>query len=176
MQDVIASSNGAEALNGGNGNDLLFGNDGIDNINGQGGNDLLVGGGGDDILVGGGGDDFMFGGAGNDGMDGGGTNDDITFVYGSVLNATDVLSNGSDTITSFDATGGVGNQDFINLDALFDSLGVATADRAVRYQVSGGSQLQIDLDNNGSFEYTIATVTTTAGVFDILAVNHGSSL
>jgi VCBS repeat-containing protein len=48
--DVIASSSGAETLNGGGGNDLLFGNNGSDTIFGDNGRDLLVGGGSSDTF------------------------------------------------------------------------------------------------------------------------------
>ncbi|MGS3176699.1 cadherin domain-containing protein, partial [Aeromonas sanarellii] len=64
--DLIASSSGAETLNGLNKNDLLFGNSGTDILNGGGGNDLLLAGGDNDVLSGGDGNDVLGGGAGAD--------------------------------------------------------------------------------------------------------------
>ncbi len=160
---MVTGSAGANAITGSGGADTIDGAGGDDTISGYGGNDILVGGAGNDVL---------FGGAGNDTIDADGTGDQDVIVFDAVLSTTDVLSNGTDTINNFDADP-TGGQDMISLDALFDSLGVETAARAARYQVSG-TQLQIDLDNNGSFEYTIATV-TASGVFDILDVNHGTS-
>ncbi|MGH6933722.1 MAG: calcium-binding protein, partial [Dongiaceae bacterium] len=182
VQDVIASSSAAESLTGGNGNDLLFGNGQNDTINGQGGNDLLVGGAGTDSLDGGGGDDYIAGGSGNDTITGGGTNDDVIVLFTQVLHAGDILSNGIDTVNSFDAIGGAGSQDFIDLDALFDSLGFSNTDRAAGagFTVVGGNQLWIDLDNNnatgaGGFEYQMATVNVISGAFDNADVTAGTA-
>jgi Ca2+-binding RTX toxin-like protein len=61
------------------------------------GNDQLFGGKGDDVLGAGAGKDFMTGGAGSD-----------TFHF--------VTGDGKDTITDFDADGGVKHQDFIGAD------------------------------------------------------------
>jgi len=181
--DLIVSTNAGETMNGGggNGNDLLFGNGGNDLMTGQGGSDLLVGGGGDDNLNGGIGNDVLVGGAGNDSIDAGGTGDQDVIAFGAVLNASDVLSNGTDGISNFDADP-TGGQDLINLDALFDSLGFNNADRAADagYKVVGNA-LFIDLDNNnltganGGFEYQIATVTTVSGTFDNADVIAGSA-
>lgn len=65
-----------------------------DNLQSGIGNDQILGGKGDDTLGGGAGKDIMTGGAGND-----------IFIF--------AAKNGKDTITDFDADGGVGQQDLI---------------------------------------------------------------
>lgn len=139
-----------------------------------------MGGSGNDILVGDSGNDVIFGGSGGDSIDAGGTGDQDVVVYGAVLSASDVLSNGSDTITNFDANA-TGGQDVIDLDALFDSLDFSNADRAADagFKVVG-NQLFVDLDNNnstganGGFEYLLATVTTVSGTLDNTDVRAGT--
>ena len=173
--DVIASSALGEALNGGAGNDLLFGNGAADSISGGGGNDLIIGGTGNDS---------MNGGAGDDVMDAGGDADFDSFFFGAVTGVSDTVSNGTDSIVNFDAVGGSGAQDFIFLDALFDSLGRSDADRAAGagYIVDAATaRLLIDLDNDnatgvlGGFEYVLATVSAvTGGTFDNADVNAGT--
>ena len=79
------------------------------------------------------------------------------------------LLDGGDIINGFDAAGN--DNDVINLDALFDGLFVATADRAGRISVEANGNthtLQIDTDGNGSFDLAVAMVTTIDG--DILNV------
>jgi len=171
--DVVYGMGSADSINGGMGDDAIFGQNGGDQLFGGDGNDMLDGGGsadglrgeaGNDILIGGAGNDQLYGGAGDDTIDAGGTLDQDTVYFGAVLNAADVMSNGSDTILNFDADA-AGGQDRINLDALFDSLGVANGSRAARVSISG-SDLSVDMDGNGSFEYLIANVTVAAGVLD----------
>ena len=75
------------------------------------GDDIILGSAGDDLIDGGAGDDVVFGNAGSD-----------TFRYSDPLD-------GHDLIADFDGDA-AGGQDVLNLDALFDKLGVAEADRA----------------------------------------------
>jgi Ca2+-binding RTX toxin-like protein len=115
----------------------------------------LFGGDDADVIIGSGGNDTIVGGTGNDELDGGAGND--SFRYTSALDGHDVIDN-------FDgnATGG---QDTLNLDALFDALGVATADRAGRVSlVDHGSSVDIAIDADGNaangFELTAVTLNT----------------
>jgi len=78
------------------GKDRVLGSSGADHLEGMNGNDFLFGKAGDDVLNGGLGKNVLTGGAGFD-----------TFV----CTATD-----GNTITDFDARGGIGKQDFIDIN------------------------------------------------------------
>jgi Ca2+-binding RTX toxin-like protein len=134
----------------------LFAGDGDDTIFGSAGGDLIIGGAGDDVLRGNGGNDTISGGFGNDLIIGGSGND--TILYTSPLDGHDVIS-------GFDGNAS-GGQDTLDLDALFDSLGVAAADRAGRVSIidKGASvDVAIDLDGNAAngFEFTAVTLNTS---------------
>ena len=91
-------------------------------------------------------DDTLNGGAGND-----------TFRYGDILD-------GHDVILGFDGDA-AGGQDVLNLDALFDWLGVAEGNRAGRVQLTdnGGTvDVHVNADGIGGngFELHVATLTT----------------
>jgi Ca2+-binding RTX toxin-like protein len=133
----------------------LFGDSGNDTITGSAGADSIIGGSGNDLLRGGSGDDTISGGAGNDRIVGGPGND--TIQYSSALD-------GHDVIDGFDgnATGG---QDVIDLDLLFDNLGVV-AGREARVSINdkgGFVNIAIDADGDAGngFELKIATLNTT---------------
>ncbi len=100
-------------------------------ISGPGG-DTLTGSGGDDVLIGRGGDDSMTGGAGSD-----------LFYFDEDPNTGSLGDN--DTIMDFSTS----DNDIINLDALFDSLGVATADREVLTNDAGGDAVLTIGDGSG---------------------------
>ncbi|HEY3149252.1 MAG TPA: type I secretion C-terminal target domain-containing protein, partial [Dongiaceae bacterium] len=117
----------------------------------------LLGGDGDDVILGSAGDDEISGGGGDDVLFGNGGND--TFRYSSPLD-------GRDFIADFDgdATGG---QDTLDLDALFDNLGVADADRAGRVSITDAgavADVSVDTDGNAAngFELTVAVHTVDA--------------
>ena len=119
----------------------------------------LFGGDGGDVLIGSAGNDTLEGGTGNDELDGGLGND--SFRYSSPLD-------GHDVIDSFDGNAS-GGQDTLNLDALFDSLGVAAADRAGRVSIADHGatvDVAIDLDGNAAngFELTAATLNTNDAI------------
>lgn len=148
---------GAEALdivsvNGGNGDDTIdatkhFGTSTLQLLGG-GGDDFILGSGSGDIIGGGAGDDLLFGKGGND-----------IFFYSSTLNGHDIIAD-----FDGDATGG---QDVISLDALFDALGVAAADRAGRVSlVDNGNSvtLSINADGAAGFELVAMTINTTDAV------------
>jgi hypothetical protein len=108
---------------------------------------VIVGNEGDNLIIGAQGDDNITAGSGND-----------------VIAYTGALD-GHDVINGFDADP-LGGQDTFNLDWLFDSLGVATADRAARVQITdrgAAVDIRIDVDGDGaSFELFAATVVTPA--------------
>ncbi len=119
-------------LDGGTGNDTLLGG---------GNNDLLLGDTGNDVLGGGTGNDTVFGEAGNDTIAVGLGNDSI--AYSSVLD-------GHDFVGKFDGNA-VGGQDSVNLDSLFDGIGLATADRAARISiVDKGATVNVSVDTDGN--------------------------
>jgi hypothetical protein len=99
---------GGLILNGTAGDDALFGGDGADIIDGAGGNDSITGNGNNDLITAGNGDD----------------DEQDTFIY------TSATLDGKDILTGFDNLGTGTDHDTVNLDALFDNLGTATASRA----------------------------------------------
>ena len=144
----------------GDGEDIVVGSEGNDAIDGGANDDVLIGGDGNDTITGGGGDDLIIDGAGNN-----------TFVVSSPLDGHDIIS-GFDG----DAAGG---QDTLNLDALFDGLGVGAANRAARVSIAdNGSSVDVRVDADGNaangFEFTVATLNTndaiTAGQ-DVILTN-----
>ncbi len=114
------------------------------------GDDVILGSAGDDLIDGGAGDDVVFGNAGSD-----------TFRYSDPLD-------GHDLIVDFDGDA-AGGQDVLNLDALFDKLGVAEVDRAGRVSLTdSGSAVDVAIDADGNaangFELTAVTLITTDAV------------
>jgi len=140
---------GTGAINGtGNAFDnVIHGNDAANKLDGGAGADTITGHGGNDTVTGGAGDDLID-------VDGG----NHTVRFTSVLDGHDVISN-----FDGDATGG---QDTIDLDALFDSLSIAGADRADRVILTPGTgTVDISVDasvlHDGSNIVTVATLNTT---------------
>ena len=114
------------------------------------GDDVILGSAGGDLIDGGAGDDVVFGNAGSD-----------TFRYSDPLD-------GHDLIADFDGDA-AGGQDVLNLDALFDKLGVAEVDRAGRVSLTdGGSVVDVSIDADGNaangFELKAVTLNTTDAV------------
>ena len=119
----------------------------------------LLGGAGDDVILGSAGGDLIDGGAGDDVVLGNGGSD--TFRYSDPLD-------GHDIIADFDGDA-AGGQDVLSLDALFDKLGVAEADRAGRVSLTdNGSAVDVSIDADGNaangFELTAVTLITTDAV------------
>jgi Ca2+-binding RTX toxin-like protein len=111
---------------------------------------VLFGNDGDDTISGGLGDDLLFGGAGND-----------TFQFTASLD-------GHDIIVDFDGDA-AGGQDVFDLDAFFDSAGVADLDRVNRVSISDdGASVNVFVDADGiaanGFEVLAATLQTTDAV------------
>jgi len=132
----------------------------LDNvIVGNAGNNRLDGGMGDDSLSGGGGNDTILGGRGDDEIDAAGGN--VAVRYTGKLDGHDVILN-------FDGNP-AGGQDVLDLDALFDALKVATADRAGRVDIGGtidGAEVRVDADGKAAngFELTVASIVTADAV------------
>jgi trimeric autotransporter adhesin len=130
-------------------NNLMIGNDSNNSFQGSSGNDTLYGGLGNDELYGGLGNDLVYGGSGSDHID--------CFYGQDRVYYTNVLD-GGDMLTGFGTSGTA--QDFIDLDALFDSLGVATAERAGRVSLAvngGGLDVRIDTDGVGGGDLNLLT-------------------
>ena len=141
---------------GGSGNANIDGADtyeGIDGIIGGTGNNVLTGNDSNNILNGGGGTDTF-------NLAGGGDGGDDTIVYTSLATL-----NGADIVNGFDNVSTDGH-DTISLDALFDSMGVAAANRAGRLQlVDTGADVELRLNadtSNANFEVTILSFKSIA--------------
>ena len=161
--EILAGGDGNDTLNGSGGNDLLFGGDGVDTLNGGEGNDILIGGKGADLITGGPGADIINVGSNASGATANpnSPNSQDTVVYESVMDAGDVIEN-------FDAGGP--SHDTIDLDALFDNLGVATGDRADLVQIVDNGdteEVRLNADGNPDFEVLLVTVNLTDGDLDV---------
>ena len=161
--DSLVGGAGADTLSGLGGGDTLTGGADADSLSGDDGNDSLDGGAGTDLLSGGIGDDAIIGGLGNDTIIGGEGNDAISVADGDDTVFYTSKLDGADVISDFDGdlTGG---QDVLDLDGLFDSLGVALpADRLARVSVTGGPAswtVKVDTDAvpDGAFDLQVATI------------------
>jgi Ca2+-binding RTX toxin-like protein len=164
--DTITGGAGHDFLFGGDDNDRILGGAGNDQLSGGNGNDVLDGGIGNDALAGGAGNDTVTGGAGNDTVSGGAGNDSITASLGNdVVRYTSVLD-GHDVVIGFDGNA-AGGQDTLDLDALFDSLGVALVDRAARVSITdtGASvAINVDTEGNGSFDLAAVILKTSDAI------------
>jgi len=130
-------------------------------ITGNSGNNIIIGGAGNDTIDGGTGNDTITGGAGADSINVNNGNDRL--LYTSTLDVGDI-------VTNFDNAGGVGAQDFIDLDGLFDSLGIAAAARVGRTAlVDTGADVELRIDQNGDavFETLVLTFQGTGAVTGI---------
>jgi Ca2+-binding RTX toxin-like protein len=125
---------------------------------------IIIGNTGANTLVGNGGNDTIDGGAGKDNAIGGTGNDQIVVSSGDdVVRYTSALD-GHDVIIGFDGNASNG-QDVFDLNALFDSLNVATADRAPRVSfASGAGTVDVHVDvsalGDGSNIISVATLHT----------------
>ena len=147
--DVNRSQSGESTLDGNGLDNILVGRNGAaDIINGYEGNDVLIGGSANDTLDGGSGHDLLIGGAGNDTLIlSSASGDHDTITVSSVLDGNDTVKNFGDGVNN----GGAASQDTVNLDPLFDSLGVATDARESRVQVTdGGNDAVVTIDTTGN--------------------------
>ena len=189
--DYLFGNDGSDVIHGGDGNDFIVGGveatadgtenapDGGDKLFGDAGDDTIFGARGDDQIDGGTGNDSLVGGTGNDTITGG-QGDDTINLGGVTSPGDDVVQytsklDGHDVINNFDSNSS-GGQDTLNLDALFDSLGVATADRAGKVNITGSGtttvEVNVDTDNNGTFDLHAATLHTV----DTSAVTVGADV
>jgi Ca2+-binding RTX toxin-like protein len=166
--DTITGGFGNDILNGGDDNDKMLGGSGDDQLFGDNGKDLLDGGAGNDALTGGDGNDILTGGIGDDVATGGQGDDTFTGGTGKdVMRYTSVLD-GHDVVIGFDGNP-AGGQDMLDLNQLFDSLNVLTADRAGRVSIlDKGASVDVFVDTDGNlfngFELTVATLKTADNV------------
>lgn len=130
------------------------GGDDFDIVEGHNGQNNLIGGDGDDLLIGLGGNDVLTGGAGND-----------DFAFGARDLGGGVFDlDGNDIITDF-----VKGEDQINLDALFDTLGVAEANRAAEVNIAvngGNTEITVSNPTPGGADFMV----TLTGVTDALTI------
>ena len=134
--------------------DLIFGNDSDNLIDGKGGDDIIFGGGGNDVIIGGEGNDVITGGAGDDIIRGDGVDvDDAAAAYfedagvsGDSLSASDMITDGNDTII-----GGDGVDDI-------------ESGNGENFVASG----RVDLDGDGAADLDLIKehMTTNQNVFD----------
>ena len=132
-------------------------------LNGGADNDTLLGGGNNDLLLGGTGNDSLGGGTGNDTVFGEAGNDTIAVGLGNDTIAYSSVLDGHDLVSKFDGNP-VGGQDTVDLDLLFDGLGLATADRAARVAITDkGATVDVAVDTDGNvgngFEVTVTLQT-----------------
>ena len=155
VENFILTGAGALTATGTANGDHITGNTAANTLTGNDGDDTLVGGGGSDIMIGGKGDDQIDVSSGN-----------CTVRY------TDVLD-GQDGITGFDGNP-AGGQDTLNLDALFDSLGIAAGSRAADVSIvaaGGTANVYVNGDGNPGFELHVATI-SLANPADVISVGQ----
>jgi Ca2+-binding RTX toxin-like protein len=158
-------------LNGGNGNDIINGSAGNNTLNGDNNNDLLLGNGGADLLNGGAGNDSLVGGDGDDTVFGGAGNDTVAVGLGNDVIAYSSVLDGRDLVGKFDGDA-AGGQDTVDLDALFDSLGLATIDRAARVLIDDkGATVDVRVDTDGNIGNGFEVIVTLQTV-DNIALNE----
>jgi Ca2+-binding RTX toxin-like protein len=169
--DKISGGLARDVLIGQDDNDTLLGGAGDDQLHGGNGSDLLDGGLGIDVLFGDAESDTLNGGAGNDVLIGGGGNDTLTGGTGSDVIRYNSQFDGHDLVIGFDGNP-IGGQDLFSLDGLFDSLAVATNDRAGRVGiVDKGSTVDIFVDLDGS-PFTDPHFVATLKTSDLITVGQ----
>jgi Ca2+-binding RTX toxin-like protein len=125
---------------GGSGNDTITGDGLANRLEGGGGNDTLNGGGGSDVLIGGAGNDTLVVTSGND-----------TIIVAAGF--------GNDKVTNFDANGGAGAQDLIDVSAL--GLTAVDLGGAITW-AADGADLLVTIDTDG----TLRLVNGAAAIID----------
>ena len=162
IENVVLMGSGALTVKGTLLGDNLGGNDGANLLSGFGGDDTLNGGKGNDILIAGSGESLLIGGLGNDRLDVSLGNDAVEYT-----NKLD----GQDVVLGFDGDP-TGGQDVLDLDKLFDSLGVSPDDRAERVEIYPYATtvfVVIDADGNPhtgneGYELGVAILHTTDAI------------
>ena len=139
-----------ENVIGSTGANSMTGSASVNVLNGMGGNDTLTGGGGDDTLIGGAGDDTMYGTGGN-----------VLFVFNPGF--------GNDVINDFDAAGGTGAQDFLDLTGFTGVDDITAINFTSHVHISTvGSVVTVTVDDGtGTPQLGKMTVNLTSGTLDI---------
>ncbi len=132
------------------GGGTLIGHGGDDDLIGDVGEDILIGGAGNDALAGNEGDDLLIGGAGND-----------TYVYNDPLDGHDVIS------------GFEPGSDVIDLDGLFDTLGVDPADRGadLNFAQVDANTVEVTVDGVADFSITVESAVPIDQVSVLAAID-----
>ena len=138
--DTLVGGHNHDKLFGGNGHDLLYGNKGHDYLLGNAGKDKLWGGDGKDRLIGGAHNDRIVGGFGQDRLTGGGKYDSDTFVYNSI-------AEGKDIITDFERIGKGKDRLVVKRSGFTPS---ATGISRLKLGVLANNRLVLGSDNLGS--------------------------
>jgi VCBS repeat-containing protein len=152
--DSVTGGGGVDNFIGGSGADRLVGGNGPDTMLGGSGNDVLTGGLGDDVLDGGSNNNTLTGGGGNDtltGSPGNGANNADVFVFTSINDGADVITNfaeGSDKIdlSAIDANGALAGDPLFGFNPLQTS---ATQNFGVTWEQSGSGNTIIRVDTDG---------------------------
>jgi VCBS repeat-containing protein len=147
--DALTGDAGPNSLAGGAGLDTLTGGDGFDNLHGGDGADSLDGGAGGDRLEGDYGDDVLDGGAGDDQLKGGIGFDTLTGGTGIDRFEGDLSELNGDRITDYEAD-----------EKIFLEGSLSGAGNVRLVAIGADTELQIDGDNDGSFE-TVMTLNGT---------------
>jgi Ca2+-binding RTX toxin-like protein len=179
--DRIAGTTGSDFIAGNAGNDVISGNAGDDTLLGNQGNDWLLGGLGNDMLNGGIGNDVLYGGRGADTIYGDQGSDILSGDFGadSLYGGT-----GGDTFYFEARTAGVEGdgsfasdtiQDFGASDTLlFDNY--AAQAKLVFTQSGVDTTVAMDIDGNGTADYTIVTVLNALKANVLAASSFGDLL
>ncbi len=187
--DIIFALAGTDVVYAAGGADTIIGGDGDDTLNGGAGPDLIGGGRGNDTLNGDAGDDELHGGLGNDTLNGGADNDYLSGEEGAdTLNGgtgNDTLRGGADADT---LTGGAGDDTFVfspgdiaagekitdyEYGEKIDIGGISNANQVKLTANGNGSILEMDLDNNGTFETQLGLDGVTGGTIIVLPNEGG---
>lgn len=164
-----------EDAKGGAVSDYLIGNDVGNELEGGDGYDRLFGNGGGDILLGGADIDALFGGEGADVFIGGAGRDRLWLYDHGARDTVKINSalDGGDLLYGFQASGS--RHDVVDLDGLFDSMGINVSDRAERLSIEAGKQgveLRFDADHDGKMETLLCTFVHHTSLSDVTIGDH----
>lgn len=169
--DTIVGGDGDDTINGGDGNDLIAGDRGNDTLNGDGGDDEVLGGLGDDTVNGGDGDDYVAGEEGDDTVNGGNGNDTVRGGDGK-----DTLTGGDGDDTFVFSPGDIEDGEKITdyeYGEKIDIGGINNANQVKLTPGANGSTLEMDLDNDGTFETKLGLDGVNGGTIIVLPNGAG---
>jgi len=169
--DTIVGGDGDDTINGGDGNDLIAGDRGNDTLNGDGGDDEVLGGLGNDTVNGGDGDDYVAGEEGDDTVNGGNGNDTVRGGDGK-----DTLTGGEGDDTFVFSPGDIEDGEKITdyeYGEKIDIGGINNANQVKLTPGANGSTLEMDLDNDGTFETQLGLDGVNGGTIIVLPNGAG---